>query len=567
MKKLFILLSIGGILTLTFNSCKKNHLENDNLQTLSGTAILDEETQYAEEGQPTVLGEQLPIPYTIANMTAAYESLMAEPRKEGNRSLNTVNIRGTHKYIKFKPTTEEQLEALLTSDLVVYDYPLDRQELIVGKFYRDPNVPDDQPTYQYATVRNGTTLPAGVDYEVLTEMYIPEEDIELLGTGNTNYKFVYTLVQRAENISGFTPWELAHNIPWGNLGEPGQWYPNPNVNPPGGGGAPVYGTIRIFDTRLNALIPFEGAKVTARRGARTRQGYTNANGQYGLDGLPFIHGTKVDFKLHMDREHYAVKDNNGSRANIKRNNIQSNHWSHDITVGYENMQGHMFRAAFRYFYLNIDGLKRPRTSGSTSLIAKNEADFAGHYNGFRDRIRVARLDGNNEAYDSDEYFGITIHELAHLSHKNVIDGGGLAFDDLPDLIPESWSIAVQWHLTNIEYRGRGIANYGAVDYFVPGLRRPHAYAFQYWQRNSDAINNQYTSLFINLVDNFNELGNNFPFRGAGVINDQVTGYTLATIETFMLHSVYGLGSLSTHLKANRPPGVTEAQIDQLLSQY
>lgn len=54
---------------------------------------------------------------------------------------------------------------------------------------------------------------------------------------------------------------------------------------------------------------------------------------------------------------------------------------------------------------------------------------------------------------------------------------------------------------------------------------------------------------------------------SGQINNQVTGYTLATIEAFILHNVYGLGSLSTQLKAHRPPGVTEAQIDQLLSQY
>lgn len=164
MKKSFILLAVGVILTLTLHSCKKNNLENDKLQTLSGTATLDDETQYAEEGQSTVLGEALPNFYTIANMKEAYQSLLDEPKNDGNRSLNPVNIRSTHKYIKFKPTTEEQLEAVLKSDFVVYDHPLDRQELVVGKFYRDPNGADDEPTPQYATVRNGATLPEGIDY-------------------------------------------------------------------------------------------------------------------------------------------------------------------------------------------------------------------------------------------------------------------------------------------------------------------------------------------------------------------------------------------------------------------
>lgn len=568
MKKLFILLAVGGILTLTLNSCKKNHLENDNLQTLSGTATLNDETQYAEEGEPTILGEQLPNFYTIANMTAAYQSLMAEPRKEGNRSLNTVNIRGTHKYIKFKPTTDEQLEALLTSDLVVYDYPLDRQEIVVGKFYHDPEVPADQPTYQYATVRNGTTLPEGIEYEVLTEMYIPEEDIELLGTGNTNYKFIYTLVQRAENVSGFTPWELAHNTPWDNLGEPGQWYPNPNVNPPGGGGAPVYGTIRIFDTRLNALIPFEGAKVTAKRAGRTREGITNANGQYGLSGLPFLNGTKVDFKLHMDRKHFVIKENSVTPANVKRNNIQSNHWSHDIMPGYENMQGHMFRAAYRYYHKDIGGLAVPiRPYGHRShIIAGNKVkDWQGFNYIVFPHLKIARFIEGTTEYQSDEYFSTTIHELAHTAHV-------LAFlNDLPrylsvtNQLQESWACGVEWFITGIEYRERGIANYGTWNYNPapnpPGF--PNQFAYQFW--NPD-VSEKTTSLFINLVDNFNEIGQNFGWR-TGTVNDQVTGYTLANIEANFLRESFGLSTLSQRLKANRPAGVTEAQIDLLLSFY
>ena len=89
MKCTFILLSIGGLLTLALSSCKKDYLDTDSLksQSISGTVTFDDETRYAEDGDATVIGDQLPIPYTIENMKAAYISLLIEPENEGNRSL------------------------------------------------------------------------------------------------------------------------------------------------------------------------------------------------------------------------------------------------------------------------------------------------------------------------------------------------------------------------------------------------------------------------------------------------------------------------------------------------
>ena len=71
----------------------------------------------------------------------------------------------------------------------------------------------------------------------------------------------------------------------------------------------------------------------------------------------------------------------------------------------------------------------------------------------------------------------------------------------------------------------------------------------------------YTSLYIDLIDDYNQA---LSFRGT--INDNVSGYTLPQIERF-LDKVYGFYSLSEQLKANEPSGVTDEQIDVLLSQY
>ena len=52
-----------------------------------------------------------------------------------------------------------------------------------------------------------------------------------------------------------------------------------------------------------------------------------------------------------------------------------------------------------------------------------------------------------------------------------------------------------------------------------------------------------------------------------IVNDQVSGYTLANIESEMLKHIYGHSSLGDQLKAHKSTGVTDAQIDLLISHY
>src|SRR5258705_1748230 len=75
--------------------------------------IENDTTQYA-----TVLGGNYSNPYSIANMTQAYNNI---------HGTNLQSIRTTHYYVRFKPQTEAQLKTLDSSlDLELYDYPLDR---------------------------------------------------------------------------------------------------------------------------------------------------------------------------------------------------------------------------------------------------------------------------------------------------------------------------------------------------------------------------------------------------------------------------------------------------------
>jgi hypothetical protein len=51
------------------------------------------------------------------------------------------------------------------------------------------------------------------------------------------------------------------------------------------------------------------------------------------------------------------------------------------------------------------------------------------------------------------------------------------------------------------------------------------------------------------------------------LTDNVSGYTIVGIESTFLKHVYGLSSLRSQLKANKPASVTDAQIDQLIDQF
>lgn len=125
-------------------------------------------------------------------------------------------------------------------------------------------------------------------------------------------------------------------------------------------------------------------------------------------------------------------------------------------------------------------------------------------------------------------------------------------------IAESYAIGVEWVITQIEYRGLGIVNYSGHDYYV-AAGFPIKYGYQYW---NSSISEDYTSLFIDLIDDYNQNSSLFSTK----INDPVSGYSLGDIESY-LKNVYGLTSLTTQLKANKPSSVSDAQIDELISNF
>lgn len=237
---------------------------------------------------------------------------------------------------------------------------------------------------------------------------------------------------------------------------------------------------------------------------------------------------------------------------------------------------HVFRGAFRYHYGNMFGLM----PASYSLLKYSAFDKSGKAQGVNignwslfqanPNILIYRNLTSGFAYSSDEVFSTTIHETCHSTHGLIMNAGWIQYSQVSDAIAESWPVAVEWFITSMEYRERGIPDYGRETYSNVTPRGfsasyPLDRGYQYWPYNSSA---KYSSVFIDLVDDFNQFLRFFPdFNYTSNVNDNVTGYTLANIERTFLKHVYGLSSLRTQLKANKPNGVTDEQIDELMNNF
>ena len=328
------------------------------------------------------------------------------------------------------------------------------------------------------------------------------------------------------------------------------------------------GNIKVQEVRLNTNLNLDGVKVRAHRWFETRECLTDNNGNFNM-----LHQFRhpVDYSIKWERGHYTIMRGNLGQAYFNGPHQKSD-WNLVITRsssgGSSWLYAHVHRAANRYFYKNINGLRRPGNRNFCYWVidnANNGNSSGVNYSEFC-RIFGKGTSGGNY-YWSDDIFSTTIHETAHSTHIILMKAGLIQFSQISNMIVESYPTAVEWVITGIEYQGLGITNYGLNNYNPFNTpSRPNLLAYQYWRNGTSS--NIYTPIFIDLIDNFNQNGVTLVGTSqTSNINDQVNGYNLREIEN-RLHKVYGLSTLSTELKGNiRPNGVTDQQIDNLINSF
>lgn len=115
-----------------------------------------------------VLGDRLENPYKTENITKALESLY--PTK-----ADRVDVRTTNLYVRFLPADEQEYRTLEDMGLIMSDHPLDYDIVVDGDWYHDPEIPDDEVTWQYSVVPHDFVFP-DIRHEIIDECHISEND-------------------------------------------------------------------------------------------------------------------------------------------------------------------------------------------------------------------------------------------------------------------------------------------------------------------------------------------------------------------------------------------------------
>ncbi|MCG8384287.1 MAG: hypothetical protein MJA30_02000 [Cytophagales bacterium] len=484
------------------------------------------------------IGEKLENPYSVGNMQKAWELLLE--KDPNGRTAGKDIVRTTHLYIRFVPKDSAELE-LLEADttIMLWDYPLDYEITEGGDFYHDPELPIEQPTYQYCAVEVGKKLP-GVEYQLLAELYLPEEDEELgdeVENGRTTgYSIVDDLLAKAFEITGNAD-DLEPNKAEGL--QNAKWNPS--------------GRVRVWDDRAKRYVPVIGCKVRARRWFRGKDAHTDANGNYRIGKF---RSKRVNYSIRWERYHFSIRSGTFGQAWLNGPKKKRRSWNVDLgrkgstrVTDKQQYYALIHQAAYDYYYGNRFGLASPPRNSSWKPQVKISASQTHRQHDKRSHAAAyARTGGIFPSVyirqwnrTSDNVYAVTCHELAHLAHwdmdrsafRSLVVAAWAPFAPyilLPGrekyaAVIESWGQGVEWQFAQQRYRNRfGIGRYEYEDNLrINGVTNGN---YQAQTISGDPI---YTSIVVDLMDTENQRNT----TGKGSTNiplDRVSGYTIRQIE-------------------------------------
>lgn len=242
--------------------------------------------------EPIILGQQLPNPYTVANMQAAVNILYG-----GNYPITA-----SHLYVRFKPSSSEQLVTLdETEDLELQDYPIDYELVQDGDYYQDPTLGTEDFHWLYTVVPANYNFPQGIQHEVLEQLYLPDnneilEDLAESMLAGAQYSsarvsnlpvvkidredvqiesFNYSLEQ-CPCFDPASPCPVWPDCGLGGGGGSGGGGNPPPPPPPSG----IYVEEQTVCNQPTRILPLRQVNVVAKRWFKFWRGYTDDNGKF-----------------------------------------------------------------------------------------------------------------------------------------------------------------------------------------------------------------------------------------------------------------------------------------------
>lgn len=492
------------------------------------------------------LGQQINDPYRLENMQQAYYNLY------GNSLKN--QLLPTHKYIRFLPKNESELD-LLKSDtsIVLYDYPLDYEINESEGAYHDASLPDTCITWQYTVVPYDYQIP-DVFNELIYDVFIPDnENLELKSCN------LYELEEEAYRITG--------NIDKGkeSVLKASRWHPSGNIS--------------VWDDLFNQCIPLKGAKIQTRWSTNIKTCVTDENGDFYQE-YAFLY--QVNYAIKWEGNDFDIRDGSVGQA-WYNGPKQGSSWTLRINGGKSLGFATIHRAAHRFYYENnsnvykLNGGQREKIAYKDKSWDKGsgrEQDVCSIIPGFNDIVIFGKHNyqvvGIPEYYYTFQILETTLHELGHRSHLEFM--GFVKYETISTFVCESWAEAISWVLLNDEYRKMALQiqrseylNYTSV------LHNDFE-----WESTTTGEHRNYSPIFIDLIDDINQkyyekdkYGNKIKVTNISpnIPDDEVTGFTLEYIQEKILPTSFGVSSLKESIRKNNISTVRSSDLETLLSYY
>lgn len=534
MKKLYIVISL-----ILLSSCDKgDFLELESFGSIQHTLSYVADVDAADDNERLVLGKKLENPYSVENMRNAFTSIKTRgvitpsmgkitEQLVKEMALLENGINTTHYYVKFNPSSLEDLEVLESdTTLVLYSYPLDYEILGEGEFPAEDVLLDEvtgaielvaplNPLYTVVPITK--ELPATVDYEILENLYIPIVGDEELATRSAtpmiSEELADILIDQSLYITGNE--SLIEIETRGRS----KWKPS--------------GRIRVYDTELERYIGVANVKVRAFNtlGVASDYAYTDENGNFFINKK---FKRKVRYEIIWETKKWDIRNGSYGQARYKGPK-QREAWNFDIprsgkTYGYATIT----RALSSHFYGNV-GFDPTKSSHKTKVAYRHEYSdkslgkfYYPHLGGITPTLAIYGVDKQNNCRESPSMLKTVFHELAHCSMYHKCKS---SYDKFDLVIRESWATMVGWYMLNAEYYNAFkyvFPKYIQYDYETGGIIDPYNelaplivsrwvyfeipsdYNLQsmskelYNSTDNDRYWQKYTPLFVDIVDNSNQ---------------------------------------------------------------
>ena len=423
--------SIFGII-LVFLSCTKE-IDNSALFECNNNAGCIRNI-LVDSVPKSVIGGKRPNPLDISIVKEAFSQL--DPVVKSG--FTEEDIRATHKYIAFTPSSDEELGALDAIDetkILLSTYPLD-YEVSDGVITSDPRFMLNGYSYQWAYV------PIDYDLSGIDCPYVYYYDIYAYGSvektkGALSLSLAEALEIKANELCGI---ELKRVVETKS-------------------GVTPHGRVRFFDSDslFSSYRGVEGLSIRTVRAVWSSYTHCDSDGYFTATET---YNYAFRYEIHFSRTDFSIRKNDTtSEVVIKYSNYTGPLYK-DILDDEFCYYANISRAAIVYYYGDNCGLRRPPMRSDNTLKLAIQAHLGEDPNAYgyfyendlwilgdRPKLEIFRESNSTRRLNINIYSTV-MHELGHASHWRNNQSN---FNEADGIVLESFARGVQWLLTKSAY--------------------------------------------------------------------------------------------------------------------